>query len=73
MRHFEQSVNKFPIKNTEDAQNERLRKIHTFQATFDDFVSYVNQKIKDTKKIKENMIKNFDEFVNEASSGFRKK
>lgn len=78
---FHQSINEFPVKTTEDEQNERLRKIHTFQASFDDFVSYVNQRIKDTKSgqlpqeikieknniIKENMnILRFDEFVNES-------
>lgn len=71
---FHQSINEFPVNTTEDEQNERLRKIHTFQASFDDFVAYVNQRIKDTKSgqlpkeknnlIKENMnILDFENFV----------
>ena len=46
---FKTSINKFPIKNKEDEQNERLRKIHTFQATIKDFKDYINQRIEDTK------------------------
>lgn len=74
VQHFHSSINEFPVKTTEDQQNERLRKIHTFQASFDDFVSYVNQRIEDTKfgqlpqeknnLIKENMnILDFENFV----------
>ena len=70
-RKFCQSINEFPVKTTEDEQNERLRKIHTFQASFDDFISYINQRIEDTKHnenenniIKENMsILDFENFV----------
>ncbi|MBR4591499.1 MAG: hypothetical protein IKO36_12715 [Bacteroidaceae bacterium] len=70
-RKFCQSINEFPVKTTEDEQNERLRKIHTFQASFDDFISYINQRIEDTKYdenennvIKENMnILDFENFV----------
>lgn len=78
IQHFHQSINEFPVKTTEDQQNERLRKIHTFQASFDDFVAYMNQRIEDTKSgklpqeikieknnlVKENMnILNFENFV----------
>ena len=70
---FHQSINEFPVKTTEDEQNERLRKIHTFQASFDDFVSYVNQRIKDTKKdniMTEGTLTSFANFVNEKYQEF---
>ena len=70
---FHQSINEFPVKTTEDEQNERLRKIHTFQASFDDFVSYVNQRIKDTKQdnvMAESTLFSFAEFVNEKYQEF---
>lgn len=50
VRRFEDSINEFKIKTTEDEQNERLRKIHTFQASLDDLNQYVQQRIEDTKK-----------------------
>lgn len=60
---FHQDINEFPVKNSEDEQNERLRKIHTFQASFDDFVDYINQRIADTK-MQENMnVLNFENFI----------
>ena len=44
IQHFHQSINEFPVKTTEDQQNERLRKIHTFQASFDDFIALKGNK-----------------------------
>lgn len=84
VQHFHSSINEFPVKTTEDQQNERLRKIHTFQASFDDFVSYVNQRIEDTKSgklpqkakveknnlVKEGTLPMFDEFISEGYQEF---
>lgn len=61
-RTFCQSINKFPIKTVEDEQNERLRKIQTFKASFEDFVKYINQIIEDKKKYKMNIF-TFEDFV----------
>lgn len=84
IQHFHQSINEFPVKTTEDQQNERLRKIHTFQASFDDFIAYMNQHIEDTKSgklpqkakveknnlVKEGTLPTFDEFLSEGYQEF---